>query len=75
MERREYFKQRILTLMATVENKYNHGKLNQHKACFELLYPELTETIWNTIDETYQTGQHNKLAGLVETLNKLSDSY
>jgi hypothetical protein len=71
MDRREYYKGRIMALMADIEIKRN--RYNK-KVSFEVAFPELTETIWNTIDATYLTKDHKPLAGIVEQLNKLSNT-
>lgn len=72
MNQREYYKSRIIALMADIEikrNRYNKA------ANFEVAFPELTETIWNTIDASYKSGKHRQLMHLVEQLNKLSDTF
>lgn len=72
MNRREYYKTRIMALMADIENKRNRY---HRSANFEVVYPQLTEEIWNAIDSTFTSNSHKPLALLVERLNKLSDSF
>jgi len=63
----QYQKDRILIIMAEIEDKRN--RYHSPKMSFECAFPELTKEIWKVMDTK------KNLAFMVEKLNKLSDTF
>lgn len=64
---KQYQRSRVMELMALIEDKHNNQHLSIHAKTFEGLFPELTNAIWEALDN------NKPLSVLIERLNKLVD--